>query len=194
MKVGKEKCEIEMKLKDLSLIEPSDSDNDISAHHKSTIASSNQNRSFIDDTKFSNTAYGPISQSSILENSNFGVHLDNSNFGVHLEKLNNQKIEKNIEVITLDDDSPNTSQVSFPLYPPIIDLTGDAFNKKSSISSLPTPSKNSEKLTVSDFKSLKMEKERLEEILKRFTKNINNMKVSLYKVFCFLFFCLIDYV
>lgn len=158
-----------MKLKDLSLIEPSDSDNDISAHYKSTIASSNQNRPFIDDIKFSNTTHGPISQSSILENSNFEEPL---------EKSNNQKIEKNIEVITLDDDCPKP--LSYPvLISPIIDLTGDAFNEKSSISSIPTPCKNSEKLTISDFKSLKMEKERLEEVLKRFTKNIDNMKVSI---------------
>lgn len=159
-----------MKLKDLSLIEPSDSDNDISTHYKSTIASSNQNRPFIDDIKFSNTTHGPISQSSILENSSFEVLSD---------KSNNQKIEKNIEVITLDDDSPKTSTVSSSVYnPQIIDLTGDAFNKESSVSLITASNKNLEKLTISDFKSLKMEKERLEDVLKRFTKNINNMKVS----------------
>lgn len=171
MKVSKEKCEIEMKLKDLSLIEPSDSDNDISVHHKSTIASSNQNRPFIDDIKFSNAANGPISQSSILEYSNCENLLEKSNY---------KKIEEKVEVINLDSDIPIKSKVSSLLYnPPIIDLTGDALNEKSSTSSLTTPCKNSEKLSISDFKSLKMEKERLEEVLKRFTKNINNMKVSM---------------
>lgn len=64
------------------------------------------------------------------------------------------------------------------LDPSTIDLTGNEFDKKTSIPFIiNTPDENSRKLTK-EFKSLKMEKERLEEVLKHLKKNIDNMKVS----------------
>lgn len=122
----------------------------------------------------------PISQSSILENCNFDVPLEVSN---------NQKIKKNIDVITLDDDYQTTPKVfSLKHNPIIIDLTGDTHDKKSSILSKTNILENSEKLSIDKYKSLKMEKERLEEIMQRFTKNIDNMKVSSLKYILFFYF------
>lgn len=166
VRINMVKPETEMILKDLSFIQPSNSDSDTSVHNKSCIVTSNENRSFTDDLNYSNTIhsiYDPLSQSSILENSDFEIPLDESN-------------EQQIEKITLGNDSPTTSKIFPPKNnPPIIDLTGNAFDKKPSKSN---SFDNSQKLTASDYKSLKMEKERLEEVMYQITKNIENMKVS----------------
>jgi len=154
MKVNHKESEIEKKLKDLSLIEINSSDSDISAHYKSTIASSNQSRPFCEDIKFSNTAHSilnPISQSSILETPYLKEHLENAS--------NVQKNEKSIEVITLSDSPKKSPKQKHPIT---IDLTGDEFD-------------NSKNLNI---EPLRMEKLRLEEIIKRISKNVDNMKVS----------------
>jgi len=119
---------IEAKLNDLSLIEPSDSDDELSAHQKSTVTSSNQNRPFIDDLKFSNTIYSlhdPICQSSILEYPNS----DNVNIEQSSKIKTNEKI---IETINLIDDSPKTSKLCLPPkhHDLTIDLTDEIKNKK----------------------------------------------------------------
>jgi len=175
-KVTHEESQIETKLKDLSIIEPSDSDDDVSAHYKSTVTSSNQNRPFIDDLKFSNTIYSlhdPISQSSILES-------PNSEELIIEQSSKIKKNEKVIETIDLVGDSPNTSKLWFPKQHNVtIDLTEEKVDKKSSISSKGISIGDTKKLSSEDFQSLKMEKLRLEEILSRYTKNIANMKVSI---------------
>jgi len=175
-KVNNEESQIETKLNDLSIIEPSDSDDDVSAHHKSTVTSSNQNRPFIDDLKFSNTIYSlhdPISQSSILE-------YPNSKEIIIEQSPKIKKNEKIIETIDLVGDSPKTSKIWFPKQRNLtIDLTEEKVNEKSSISSKDISIGDTNKLSSGDFQSLKMEKLRLEEILSRYTKNITNMKVSI---------------
>lgn len=158
LKMNRDKSKIEMKFKDLSLIEPSDSDNDSSAHYKSTIASSNESRPFFEDLKFLNTTHStpnPICQSSILEKPKFENYSQNVSITT--------KNKKGIEIITLDEDSPKR-------YPITIDLTKSEYNNP----------KNDSKPSVADgnFKSLKMEKLKLEEIVKRHSMNIDNMKVS----------------
>ncbi|XP_060839686.1 transcription termination factor 2 [Rhopalosiphum padi] len=168
-----EEYHIETKLNDLSLIGPSDSDSDISVHQKSTVTSSKQNRPFIDDLKFSNTIYSlhdPISQSSILEYPKSDE--------VNIEQTSKiKKNEKIIETIDLIDDSPKTSKVCLPKHHNLtIDLTDEKVDEKPSVLSKDISIDNIKKLTSSDFQSLKMEKIRLEEILRRFTKNITNMK------------------
>lgn len=78
----------------MSIIEPSDSDNDIdtSAHYKSTITSYKDNNLLFNDSKFLNQEQcNPLCQSSILENSDFEV----------MDNLSNKT---NIEVLNLDDD------------------------------------------------------------------------------------------
>lgn len=172
--VNREESHIEAKLNDLSLIEPSDSDDELSAHQKSTVTSSKQNRPFIDDLKFSNTIYSlhdPISQSSILEYPNF----DNVNIEQSSKIKANDKI---IETIDLIDDSPKTSKLCLPPKHNdlTIDLTDEKVNGKSSVLSKDISINDSKKPMSGDFQSLKMEKIRLEEILRRFTNNIANMK------------------
>jgi len=174
--VNREESHIEAKLNDLSLIEPSDSDDELSAHQKSTVTSSKQNRPFIDDLKFSNTIYSlhdPISQSSILEYPNS----DNVNIEQSSKIKTNDKI---IETIDLIDDSPKTSKLCLPPKHNdlTIDLTDEKVNAKSSVLSKNISINDSKKPMSGDFQSLKMEKIRLEEILRRFTNNIANMKVS----------------
>ncbi|XP_050057902.1 transcription termination factor 2-like isoform X2 [Aphis gossypii] len=172
--VNREESHIEAKLNDLSLIEPSDSDDELSAHQKSTVTSSKQNRPFIDDLKFSNTIYSlhdPISQSSILEYPNS----DN----VNIEQSSNiKKNEKIIETIDLIGDSPKTSKLCLPPkhHDLTIDLTDEKVDGKSSVLSKDILINDSKKPMSEDFQSLKMEKIRLEELLRRFTKNIANMK------------------
>lgn len=173
-KVNHEESQIETKLNDLSIIEPSDSDDDVSAHHKSTVTSSNQNRPFIDDLKFSNTIYSlhdPISQSSILEYPN----------SEELTIEQSSKIKKPEKIIeTIDLVGPKTSKLFFPKQNNLtIDLTEEIEDEKSSISSKDISIGNTKKMSIGDFQSLKMEKLRLEEILSRYTKNIANMKVSI---------------
>ncbi|KAL4088915.1 hypothetical protein QTP88_023996 [Uroleucon formosanum] len=172
-KVTHEEPEIETKLSDLSLIEPSDSDDDVSAHHKSTVTSSKQNRPFIDDLKFSTTIYSlhdPISQSSILE-------YPNSEEIIIEQSSKIKKNEKIIETIDLVGDSLKTSKLYFPKqHNQTIDLTEEKVDEKSSISSKNISIGDSKKMRNGDFQSLKMEKLRLEEILSRYTKNIANMK------------------
>jgi len=175
-KISHDESVIETKLDDLSLIEPSDSDNDISVHHKSTVTSSKQIRPFIDDLKFSNTIYSlhdPISQSSILEYPNSEK--------VTIEQSSKIKKDENIiETIDLVGDSPKTSKLCIPKQHSLtIDLTEEKPNEKSSISSKDISIGDTKKPIGGDFQSLKMEKLRLEEILSRYTKNIANMKVSI---------------
>lgn len=62
-------------------------------------------------------------------------------------------------------------------YPVLIDLTNDEYNENSSESSKYNSFDNLKKCT-NEFESLKMEKRKLGEIILRFTKNIDNMKVS----------------
>lgn len=155
------------------MIEPSYSDSDVSAHYKSTIASSYQNKPFVDDDdfKFSNTAHGPICQSSILENSDFSLPIENES--------KDRTVLKNIEVITLDDDTPKTSKILPPKPIPVtIDLTTDESDKNIPTSSKSHPIYDLKKPSINDFESLKMEKMKLEEIAKRFTTNIDKMKVG----------------
>lgn len=168
-----EKSQIASKFKDLSLVEPSDSDTSIL--YKSTITSSNQNRPFFDDLKFSNTAHSlvyPQSQSSILEIPDAKLPIKN------LSK------QKQIETITLDDDSPKPSKLfnQHQQSPTRIKFNvsdENKLNKKSSeTSKVNSYNNNSKKLPSVNFESLKMEKLRLEEIMRKFTKNIDNMKVS----------------
>jgi len=124
--------------------------------------------------KFSNTIYSlhdPISQSSILEYPNS-------------EKIiteQTSKIKKNENIIeTIDLVGPQTSKIWFPKNQNLtIDLTEDLVDEKSSISSKDILIGDTKKLSNGDFQSLKMEKLRLEEILRRYTKNIANMKVSI---------------
>lgn len=170
--IDHEDSQIETKLKDLSLIEPSDSDDDFSAGHKSTVASSYQNRPFfVDDLKLSTTAYSlhdPISQSSMLEYSN-------SEKVPTVQSMQINKNKKLIDIIDLVDDSPKVSKVCPPKEHNLkIDLTDEPVDDKSYISM----KDKTEKINTADFQSLKMEKIRLEEILRRYTKNIDNMKVS----------------
>lgn len=125
--------------------------------------------------KFSNTIYSlhdPISQSSILEYPKSDE--------VNIEQTSKiKKNEKIIETIDLIDDSPKTSKVCLPKHHNLtIDLTDEKVDEKPSVLSKDISIDNIKKLTSSDFQSLKMEKIRLEEILRRFTKNITNMKVS----------------
>lgn len=166
-----DKSLIETELKNLSLVEPSDSDGDVSAHYKSTIASSYQNKPFVDDDdiKFSNIAHGPICQSSILENSDFSLPSENES--------KNQTV-KNIEVITLDDDTPRTSKILPKPIPVTIDLTVDQFDNKTATLLNSHPIYDSKQFSINDFESLKMEKMKLEEIAKRFKTNIDKMKVT----------------
>lgn len=175
-KIIHEESLIETKLDDLSLIEPSDSDNDVSVHHKSTISSSKQTRPFVDDLKFSNTIYSlhdPVSQSSILEYPNSEK--------VAIE----QSSKKIIETIDLVGDSPKTtSKLWFPKQHNLtIDLTEEKADgksdEKSSVSSKDISIDDTKRPIGVDFNSLNMEKLRLEEILNRYTKNIANMKVSI---------------
>lgn len=181
----------------MSLIETSDSDNDSVAHYKSTIASSNDNRPFFEDFKFSNmnhSSHNPICQSSILENSS----LENYTENVSIIHKNN----KSIEVITLDNDSPKH-------HPTTIDLTKNEYGnlKKDSKSSVihgdlnkikleeitsrhpltidltkneyDYSQKDSKSSVISgNLESLKMEKIKLEEITRRYTNNIQTMKVG----------------
>jgi len=174
-KVNREESQIETKLNDLSLIGPSDSDDDVPSHHKSTVASSKQNRPFFDDLKFSNTIYSlhdPISQSSILE-------YPNSKEGPIEQSSNNKKNDTIIDTIDLVNNSPKTSKECSPKQQYLtIDLTKENVDEKSFISSNKISIDNTKKLITRDFQSLQMEKIRLEEILRRFTKNIDNMKVS----------------
>lgn len=148
------------------MIEPSDSDSNTSAHYKSTIASSNQNLPFFDDLKFSHSLHNSRSQSSILENSDFEVPLD------HLSN-----VQKNIEVITLDGDSPKASSSKY--HQSIIDLTEDDYKKSSVIPKCDLLSDQKKKITGKDYQYLRMEKIKLEESEIRFIKNINNLKVSI---------------
>ncbi|CAI6363749.1 unnamed protein product [Macrosiphum euphorbiae] len=172
-KVAHEESQIETKLNDLSIIEPSDSDSDVSAHHKSTVTSSNQNRPFVDDLKLSNTIYSlndPISQSSILE-------YPNSEKIILEESSKIKKNEKVVETINLVGDSPKTSKVWFPKQQNVtIDLTEEKENEKSPIFSKDISIGDTKKMSSEVFQSLQMEKLRLEEILSRYTKNIANMK------------------
>lgn len=176
-KINYEESLIETKLDDLSLIEPSDSDNDVSVHHKSTVTSSKQIRPFVDDLKFSSTIYSlndPVSQSSILEcSSPEKVAIEQS--------LKIKKNDKIIETIDLVGDSPKTTtKLWFPKQHNLtIDLTEEKADEKSSVSSKDISIGDTKKPIVGDFNSLNMEKLRLEEILSRYTKNIANMKVSI---------------
>lgn len=179
VKSNRKKSCIDVDLNNLSLVEPSYTENDTSLHYKSTIASSNQSRPFYDDLKFSNTLQSPICQSSILENSSFNISTNN---------VSNAPTDKeNIEVITLDD-TPKISKSVLPKHPMTIDLTGDKSSEsseKSSVLSTSNTSNDLKKLNQGRFESLKMEKKRLEEVVKQYTKNIDNMKVSIQKILIF---------
>lgn len=158
-----EESKLETKLKDLSLIEPSDSDTEISAHCISTITSSKQSRPFFESSVIANSVHRPISQSSILENVNFKDLVSISSV---------QQNKKSIEIINLDDSFPQLAEVSSSeQYNPItIDLTKNEFDKSAKSSKLSVMSGH--------IDSLKMEKKRLEELVKHHTLNIKNMKVS----------------
>lgn len=163
----KAKSQIDLVFKELSLIESSDSDNNVHDNYKSNIASSNQNRSFSDDLKMSNTSHfvhEPLCQSSIIENI-----------------PNVQKNKKSIELITSDTESPIVFKESFSKQSPsiVIDLIENNSDVDSSIVLLDDNSSISPKhLTNSEANSLRMEKNRLEEIIRQFMKNIDSMKVS----------------
>ncbi|XP_025412191.1 transcription termination factor 2-like isoform X2 [Sipha flava] len=167
MKANHEKSQLDIKLKELSLIESSDDDSDASNHYKSNIASSNQNLSFSDEIKMSNTSHflhEPLSHSSILVNPS-----------------NVQKYKQSMELITLDTESPivqNPKEFSLKQKNPIIiDLTKNNSDSDSSIILLDdNSSKNPKKLTNNEANSLRMEKNRLEDIIRQFMKNIDNMK------------------
>ncbi|XP_050421158.1 transcription termination factor 2-like [Adelges cooleyi] len=163
------RSEREGQLSDLSLVEPSISDFDISKN-KSTISSSIKNSPFLDDlegTVNNLTVYNPISNSTILEHPQ--------------SKTEKHKIpvDQNIQVITLDDDSPIKSTLDTLLQKnqiPTYDLTNEPVNENQSVSLFANSQDTSKKLTSERFQSLQVEKRRLEEIMHRFTKNIDNMK------------------
>jgi len=124
----------------------------------------------------SNTIYSlhdPISQSSILEYPNpKEATIEQSS-----KIKNNENI---IETIDLVGDSPKTSKLGFPKQQILkIDLTEERVDEKSSMSTKDISVDNAKELINGDFQSLKMEKLRLEEILRRYTKNIANMRVSM---------------
>jgi len=149
-------------LKDLSLIEPSDSDTEIPAHCISTITSSKQSRPLFELSVIANSVHSPISQSSILEN-------ENKDF---VSTSSVQQNKKSIEIINLDDSFAQFAKVSpSKQYNPVtVDLTKNEFDKFAKSSKLSV-------MTGHDD-SLKMEKKRLEELFKHHTSNIKNMKVS----------------
>lgn len=156
MKANREKSQIDIKFKELSLIESSDDDSDISTHYKSNIVSSNQNRTFSDDIKISNTTHflhEPLFHSSILENPK------------ELSRKQNDPI--------------------------IIDLTDNNSDLDSPIKLLDESSKIPNKLTNNEANSLRMEKNRLEDIIRQFMKNIDTMKVSYTILGCTVLFVII---
>jgi len=169
-----EKSQIDIKLKEMSLIEPSDSDLETSMHYKSTIEFPKKNRTFIDNLTFSNAthfSHDPISHSSILENSVIEIPIKNV-----------PNVQENNEVNILEDSPIITSKpkeiLPKQIYPVLIDLTENEYNENSSESSKYNSFDNSKKITTNEFESLKMEKRKLDEIILRYTKNIDNMKVS----------------
>lgn len=170
IKENREKSKIEMALKDISLIESSDiycDTNTRTSAYQSTIASSNQDQLFLDDSKFSHSVYNPILQSSVLENSEHNI----------LGNLSNA--QKKIDVITLDDDSPKISKVfSVQHHQSIIDLTENEY-KMSPVVLKCDSFDQSKQLITNDLQYMKMEKIKLEDIRRRFTKNIYNLKVSI---------------
>lgn len=157
-------------------------------HYKSTIASSNENRTFIDNLTLSNTTcfpHNPVSHSSILENSEFKIPIENvSNYN------------KNNDIILLDDNSPKPSKVNFPkqIHPTLIDLTENEYSEKSPESSKSNLSDKSNRQTTSECEYLQMEKRKLDEIIMQYTKNINNLKVSKGKIFSKSFYYLIKFI
>ncbi|XP_050544348.1 transcription termination factor 2-like isoform X2 [Daktulosphaira vitifoliae] len=158
-------CKIEDQLNDLSLIEPSSSDIDFTINNKSIISSSNKSRPFFEDLQLANSVledHNPISNSSILVR----PHLKN--------KINECTSNKNIDVITLDDESPCKQYSPENKSIPNIDLTIE--NKSySSLESKPSADL-SKKLTSERYKSLQMEKKKLEENIFQFTKTVNKLK------------------
>lgn len=142
----------------MSLIEPSESETDTSGLNKSF---SPQNQPIFD--KLNNSRC--INTSTSLLDINTTSELSD------LKGLKaNVSYEKCIDVINENEDL-KLPRLSFPES---IDLTEAKYNDHSSPKSI----SNSKKLTTDEYESLKMEKRRLEEIISRFSENINKMKVS----------------
>lgn len=156
-------------IKDLSLIEPSDSDTDPNAHYVSVISSSNKH--FVEDFTFSNTdsVDNPKAQSSIIEIVNFEKHKTNINSNNNTSDV--QKNENISEIIDLTDNETKNDKIFLqkPHNPIVIDLTKNEFDYSKKDVMLPVDNANLECLTV--------EKIKLEELMKHYTKNIVNMKV-----------------
>lgn len=113
-----------------------------------------------------------MSQSSILQNPNFNISTENTS--------NDCKIEEKSEIESLGDN--NSKNVSSPKQnqPILIDLTEKRFDEKS-FSTLPNTSNQLKNQSVDRIESLKMEKNRLEEVMQQYSKNIYNMKVCTFK-------------
>lgn len=157
-------------IKDLSLIEPSDSDTDPKAHYVSVISSSNKH--FVEDFTFSNTSdsvVNPTAQSSIIEIVNFEKHKTNINSNNNTSDVQkNKNINKIIDLT--DNETKNDKIFSQKQYnPTIIDLTKNEFDESKKDEILP--------VVNADLESLTVEKIKIEELMKHYTKNIINMKV-----------------